>query len=140
MIELGQDNVDLDGYDFIAVGFPIIMGKPISAARVFLKQSKDNLAKMRVGYFLLCGFVDCFDEYAETAIPKELRERAEAVSCFGGSLDPIRFKGFDRFIVKAVRADILGGGDNADQRKDLSLPTIMEPNIVQFANVIKKIG
>lgn len=140
LLELGHDSIDLDGYDFVAVGFPVIMGKPIRAARNFLKNGREALLNTHTGYFMLCGFVDCFDEYAEALIPKELRERAASVSCFGGSLDPSRFKGIDRMIVKAVRSDILGGGDNADQRKDMSLPTIMEPNIVQFANIIKNMG
>jgi menaquinone-dependent protoporphyrinogen oxidase len=140
LLEIGRDSIDLDEYDFIAVGFPIRMGKPFKSARRFLAENSETLSKKRVGYFLLCGFVDCFEEYAESAIPKDLRDGAVAVSCFGGSLDPSRFKGFDRLIVKMVRSDILGGGDNADQRRDMSLPTIMEPNIVQFADLIKNIG
>ena len=140
LLEIGRDSIDLDAYDVLAVGFPIRMGKPIKSARRFLTENSETLLKKRVGYFILCGFVDCFEEYAESAITKELRESSVAISCFGGSLDPGRFKGFDRLIVKMVRSDILGGGDNADQRRDMSLPTIMEPNIVQFADLIKNIG
>ena len=85
----------------------------------------------------LCGFTDCFEEYAEKAIPAQLYERAVAISCFGGSLDYTRFKGFDRFLVKLIRNEILGGGDNADQRSDMSLPTIFEANITQFADKLR---
>ena len=127
LAELGRDSIDLENYDFIAVGFSIRMGKPLPLARSFLRDNAQALKNKRVGYFILCGFVDCFEEYAEKSIPAYLREQAEAISCFGGSLDPLRFKGLDRLVVKMVRADILGGGVNADQRSDMSIPTIMEP-------------
>ena len=139
LFELGRDSIDPEEYDFIAVGFSIRMGKPLPLAKSFLRDNSQILKNKRVGYFMLCGFVDCFEEYAQRAIPTELREQAEVISCFGGSLDPTRFKGFDRLVVKAVRSDILGGGVNADQRSDISLPTIMEPNIVQFADTIRNI-
>ena len=97
----------------------------------------ESLKSVKTAYFICCGFVDCFDEYAEKTIPKCLRESAIEISCLGGSLDPDRFKGLNRFVVKAVRAEILGGGENADERSDMCLPTIMEENISQFADKIR---
>ena len=41
-------------------------------------------------------------------------------------------------MVKSVRSEILGGGDNGDERKDMSLPTIMDENISQLADKIKR--
>ena len=43
-------------------------------------------------------------------------------------------------MVKAVRSEILGGGENGENRTDMSLPTIMDENIAQFADAIKKNG
>ena len=60
------------------------------------------------------------------------------MTCLGGSLDPQRFKGINKLIVKSVRSEILGGGDNGDERKDMSLPTIMDENISQLADKIKR--
>ena len=127
----------LSDYDACVVGFHIRMGKADKRARAYVKAHAAELEKMNAAYFICCGFVDCFEEYAEKSIPRALREKAVALSCLGGSLDPERFKGFDRFIVKAVRAEILGGGENADQRQDMCLPTIMEENISQFADALK---
>ena len=62
---------------------------------------------------------------------------AVAVTCFGGRFDVSAQKGIDKLIVRMIRSDILGGGANGDQRKDMSLPTILENNISQFAEIIR---
>ena len=136
--EIGKDIIDLDAFDVVIVGFSIRMGKAIKAARRFIKSNKDKLAGIRSGYFICCGLVDCFDEYAQKALPKELYDSAMDIACFGGSLDHTKFKGFDRLLVRTIRNEILGGGDNADQRSDMALPTVFEINISQFADSIKQ--
>lgn len=138
LFEIGVSEPDYEDYDICVVGFPIRMAKAEKKARQYLKKNAEILKKMKTAYFLCCGFVDCFDEYVEKCIDKDLRDRAVAVYCLGGSLDPDRFKGIDRIIVKAVRAEILGGGENADQRDDICLPTIMEENVSQFANDLRE--
>lgn len=138
LLEIGKNEIELDGFDLVVLGYPIRMARAMSSARKFIKQNKEKLATLCVAYFICCGFTDCFEEYAEKTIPSPLYERAIAMSCFGGSLDHTRFKGFDRFLVKTIRDEILGGGDNADQRSDMSLPTIFEANISQFVNEIKQ--
>ncbi len=127
----------LEDLDIAVIGFPIRMAKPSKIARRYIKENRDKLLNMRVAYFMCCGFIDCAEEYAEKLLPKELMERAIDIACLGGSLDPARFKGFDKMIVKAVRSEILGGGDNGDERKDMSLPTILDENIAQLADRIK---
>ncbi len=136
--EIGKDIIDLDAFDVVIVGFSIRMGKPVKAARRFIKANKDKLAGMRSGYFICCGLVDCFEEYAQKALPKELYSSAMDIACFGGSLDHTKFKGFDKLLVRTIRNEILGGGDNADQRSDMALPTIFEINISQFADSVKQ--
>ena len=138
MLEIGKDEIDIDAFELVVVGFPIRMAKAQKNARKFLKANADKLKAMKSAYFICCGLVECFDEYAERSIPKELYEGALDIACFGGSLDYTRFKGFDRFLVKTIRSEILGGGDNADQRTDMALPTIFEANISQFADSIKQ--
>ena len=138
LFEMGNDEPDFAEYDAVVVGFPIIMGRAHKIARRFLRLRADDLKKTKAAYYICCGFVDCFEEYAERCVPKHLRASAIDTTCLGGSLDPNRFKGLNRFIVKAVRNEILGGGDNADQRTDMVLPTIMEENISQLADKIRK--
>ena len=139
LFDLSLGEPDLNGYDTLVIGFPIRMGKAMKIARRFIKKHADELVGRRVAYYICCGFVDCFEEYAVKAIPRGLYERAIAVSCLGGSLEPSRFKGLDRLVVKAVRAEILGGGENGEQRSDMSLPTVMDENISQFADKIKSV-
>ena len=138
LLEIGKDEIDLDAFEFVVVGFPIRMARAQKNARRFLKANKDKLSSKRAAYFICCGFTDCFEEYAERSIPGELYEGALDIACFGGSLDHTRFKGFDRLLVKTIRNEILGGGDNADQRHDMTLPTIFEANISQFADSVKQ--
>ena len=138
LLEIGKDEISLDGFDRIVIGFPIKMAKALPAARKFIKQNEEKLLSLPVGYFITCGFTDCFAEYAEKTIPAPLYERALAISCFGGSLDHTRYKGFDRWLVKIIRSEILGGGENADQRSDMTLPTVFEANISQFADKLRK--
>lgn len=139
LIDMSVSTPNLGEYDTVIVGFSVRFGKPMKKARRFLKENAEQLKNVRAAYFICCGFVDCFEEYAERGIPAALRERAVDIACLGGSLDPDKFKGFDRLIVKAVRNEILGGGDNGDERKDMSLPTIMEANITQFADKIRNV-
>lgn len=137
LFEIGVCEPDYDEYDICVIGFPIRMAKAEKKARQFLKKNAEMLKSRRIAFYICCGFVDCFDEYAEKCIPETLCEISVATYCLGGSLDPDRFKGVDKIIVKAVRAEILGGGENADQRDDMSLPTIMEENISQFADALR---
>ena len=139
LFEIGKNEPEIENYDAVVLGFPIVMGKTAKAAKKYIKINFEKLKAARTAYYICCGFVDCFEEYAERCIPKELRESAIDVTCLGGSLDPSRFKGLNKILVKSVRAEILGGGDNGDERKDMVLPTIMEENISQLADKIKKI-
>ena len=129
---------DLAQFDTVVIGFPIRAAKPAKSARKYIKQNISSLLEKRVAYYMCCGFIDCAEEYAEKALPKALKERALTVTCLGGSLDPSRFKGIDKMIVKAVRSEILGGGENGEQRDDMTLPTILDENIAQLADVIKR--
>ena len=129
---------DLAQFDTVVIGFPIRAAKPAKNARKYIKQNIALLLEKRAAYYMCCGFIDCAEEYAEKALPKALKERALTVTCLGGSLAPARFKGIDKMIVKAVRSEILGGGENGEQRDDMTLPTILDENIAQLADVIKR--
>ena len=127
----------LDDFDFVLVGSSIRMGKIHKKVKSFLRENHDKLLSLNTGYFLCLGFVDLFDEYMIKNFPKDLRDNAAAITCFGGDMNPDKHRGFDKMIIKMVRADILGGGDNGQPRDDISLPTINENNISQLAEIIK---
>ena len=132
-----KDVPALSGYDTVVVGFPIRAARPSKSARKFIKEHMKELSECRAAYYMCCGFIDCAEEYAEKVLPAELYEKALCVSCLGGSLDPARFHGLDKLIVKSVRSEILGGGENGEERADMSLPTILDENIVQLADKIR---
>ena len=132
-----DESHDLAEYDVAVIGFPIRMARPAKRAKRYIKEHRDELLKIKSAYYMCCGFIDCAEEYARKALPRELYESALDITCLGGSLDPTRFKGFDKLIVKAVRSEILGGGNNGDQRDDIDLPTILDENISQLADLIK---
>lgn len=132
----GEPIPSIEDYDVVAFGSSIRMAKIDKSLAEYLRKNTDMLLGRRCAYFLCCGFTDCFEDYLYKNIPEKLIENAEAVSCLGGSLDKNKFKGIDRMIISAVRSEILGGGQNGQQREDISLPTIMETNISQFADAI----
>ena len=138
LVDMNESDINLDDFDFVVIGFPIRMGKALKSARKYMKKHEDILLDMDVAYFITCGFIDCFDEYAAKVIPDKLRDSAIDITCLGGSLDVSRFKGFDRLVVKSVRAEILGGGENGEARDDMMLPTVLEENIAQLADKIRK--
>lgn len=133
-----QDNIDLRPFDLVIVGFPIRMAKPCRRARQYMKNNAAILAEKKTAYYMCCGFIDCAEEYAEKALPKNLRGTEVTVTCLGGSLDPSKFRGFDKLVVRAVRNEILGGGENGEQRDDMCLPTILDENIAQLVDLIKQ--
>lgn len=139
VLEMRGAEIAKGEFDLIIVGFPIRMGGAVKAARDYMKKNQELLLSSNAAYFICCGFIDCFEEYAKKAIPAVLLERAVDVECFGGLLDPSRVKGIDKMLIKMLRSEILGGGDNADQRDDMCLPTILDHNIVQLAEKIKEI-
>ena len=132
----GEPVPSIENYDVVVFGSSVRMAKIDKTISEYLRKNTDKLMGRRCAYFLCCGLTDCFEDYLYKNIPESLIENAEAVSCFGGSLDKNRAKGFDRWLISAVRSEILGGGQNGQQRDDLSLPTIMETNISQFADSI----
>lgn len=133
----GGDIPELCGYDVVIFGSNVRMARIDKTLAAFLRKNKDELSARRCAYFLCCGFVDCFEDYLYKNIPEELIDSADAVACFGGRLDTSRAKGLDKMIISMVRSNILGGGDNGQAREDISLPTVLETNIVQFADAIR---
>lgn len=139
LLRVGKDGEavpEIDGYDVVIFGSNVRMAKIDRELSEYLKKNEDKITGVRHAFFLCCGFIDCFEDYLYKNISETLIESAETVACFGGSLDKHKARGFDRFVISVVRSNILGGGDNGQAREDISLPTIMESNIVQFANVI----
>lgn len=129
---------DIKDFDFVLIGSSIRMGKINRRVKNYIKDHIHELSDTKFALFLCLGFVDLFDEYAKKNFPLHVMDDARAVVCFGGEMDPSKQKGIDKLIIKIVRDDITGGGNNGQPREDISLPTINENNISQLAEVIKQ--
>ena len=128
---------DISDFDVIVIGCSIRMGKIHKNIKKYIEENKAGLEKKKVALFLCLGFPELFDEYVIKNFPKDLRDNAIAISCFGGEMDLSRQKGIDKILMKIVRNEIMGGGNNGQPREDMTLPTINEGNISQLAEIIK---
>lgn len=134
----GSCAYDLKDFDFVLIGSSIRMGRINRRVKNYIKDHMNELSGTNYALFLCLGFVDLFDEYARKNFPGKVMDDARAVACFGGEMDLSRQKGIDKLIIKIVRDDIMGGGNNGQPREDISLPTINENNISQLAEIIKQ--
>ena len=132
-----SEGISLEPFDTVVIGFPIRFARPQRSARKYISENAEALKGKRAAYYMCCGFIDCAEEYVRKALPSSLTESALTVTCLGGSFDPARYKGFDKMVIRAIRNEILGGGENGEARKDMVLPTILDENISQLADLIK---
>ena len=128
---------DIADFDVILIGSSIRMGKIHKNIKKYIEDNKAGLLQHKVALFLCLGFPELFDEYVINNFPRELRDSAIGISCFGGEMDLSRQKGIDKILMKIVRNEIMGGGNNGQPREDMTLPTINEGNISQLAEIIK---
>ncbi len=132
---------DPANYDIVVIGGCIRYAKLYKPVREYLKKWDAVLAARPTGYFILCGFPDSAEEYYEKNLTQVQRERAFDLACFGGEMVPAHAKSlWDKLILKIERDNILGGGNNGEQREDMVLPTISEENIAQFAGKLKALS
>lgn len=132
---------DPSAYDIVVIGGCIRYGKLYKPVREYLQKWDAVLAEKQTGYFLLCGYPDSMEEYYEKILTQEQAQRAFDLACFGGEMVPAHAKSlWDKLILKIERDNILGGGNNGDQREDMVLPTISEENIAQFAGKLKALS
>lgn len=138
LADLRESKPDPAEFDFTAVGSPIRMGKLLPAAANYIDETAGRLKALRCGFFICCGYIDSAGEYVRRLIPAELRGAAEEIACFGGELTVKNHKGVERFIVRAMRGDILDDGSRDGEANHLCLPSIMTDSIRRFADVIRR--
>lgn len=125
-----------EGFDVAVIGGSIRMGKINKKLKSYLKSHIDTLNKLHTALFLCCGYTENFDDYVTLNFPKHIIPTL-GIHCFGGELKPEKLKGFDKFIVKMVRASILDEDfENPDPTKS-HLPEIVPENIWRLADTIK---
>ncbi len=128
-----------EGFDVIAMGSSINMGRANKLIRKYMKEHKAVLSEKHTAVFFCCGYPRLFEEYAETQIPKDLTLSLGA-HCFGGELKPEKRSGFDKLVVRAVRNSIRSQDFEESDRDHHQLPELLPENIALLVNSIEKLG
>ena len=138
VIDLNVSAPALDGYDAVVLGGSIRMAKFGKKLRVFMKRNKKALSALPCAVFICCGLPHRYEEYAEIALPRKFTPSL-GVHHFGGELKPEKVKGFDKLVVRSLRASITQADFENSNNADLSLPEIIPENIKLLADTIKKL-
>lgn len=86
------------GFDVVAVGGSIYMGKVQSQISAFCAEKESELLGKPLGLFLCCGLPKQFEQSMAASFSESLRNHAKAVGCFGGELRTGRMKPMHKFI------------------------------------------
>ena len=104
LINLKQEsNPDLKEFNRVIIGGSIHAGQIQKKVKDFCTKNKTKLQSKELGLFVCCMEEG---EKAETqineAFPKELRQSAKALACFGGEFNFEKMNYFQKLIVKKV--------------------------------------
>lgn len=126
VIEINNQEIFLQNYDFIIFGAPIRYGFIHKAVKSFLNQNKECLMNKKVGYFLCGTFKNQIDEVIKNNINKQLYRNARLISCFGGEINFEKLSGFEKIIIRIIK-----------KIRGFSYPTIDKDAIKVFAESVK---
>jgi len=115
-----------DEYDSVIIGSSIYIGQVHKKIKAFINGNLSELLTKKVGLFLVCGFTEKFDEVLVQNFPKELRNHAVSVECFGGEINVGKMNFLHKNIVKVLEKEM-----------DISKIKLMPENIEKLANVMR---
>ena len=138
VVDLLVNTPDPSEYDAVVLGGSIRFGSFNKKLKVFLKNNKEKLTALPCAVYICCGLPHRYDEYAEIVLPRKFYPSL-GVHHFGGELKPERVKGFDKMVIKSVRASITNADFENNNNQELSLPEIIPENINLLAEELKKL-
>ena len=138
IVDLSVSTPELCSYDAAVLGGSIHFGGFNKKLKRFLKDNKGAISSLPTAVYICCGLPHRYDEYAEIALPRGF-EPSLGVYHFGGELKPDKLRGFDKLVVKNLRASITMADFEDNKTHDLSLPEIMPENIKLVAEELKKL-
>ena len=127
-----------DGFDVAVIGGSIRMGSINKKLKKYIKTHTSALSCIETALFLCCGYTENFDDYILLNFPRHFAPSL-GMHCFGGELKPEKLKGFDKFVVKMVRASILDEDFEHPDPDSSPLPEIVPENIWRLADAIKEL-
>ena len=125
-----------EGYDVAVIGGSVRMGRISKRLKNYLRTHEDALGELQTALFLCCGYTENFDDYVALNFPKSIIPSL-GIHCFGGELKPEKLRGFDKFVVKMVRSDILNEDFEHPDPTKSPLPEIVPENIWRLADAIR---
>lgn len=127
-----------NGYQAVAVGSFIRMGKIHRRIKQYLRTYEATLSAMPTAVFFCCGYPKQFEEYTETQLSRKL-VCSLGVHCFGGELKPEKLHGFDKLAVWGMRTAIQTQDFEKPDEKRHELPELWVENIALLADKIEQI-
>jgi menaquinone-dependent protoporphyrinogen oxidase len=127
-----------DGFDVAVIGGSVRMGRINKVLRTYLKTNAEKLNAIDTALFLCCGFTENFDDYVSMNFPKSIFPSL-GIHCFGGELKPEKLKGFDKFIVKRVRATMKYEQFDDPDPNASPLPEIVPETIWRLSDAIRRL-
>ena len=104
LIDLAKQTMpNLTGYDAVAVGGSIYMGKVQAQVSAFCSEHESELLQKPLGLFLCCGLPQNLEQIMAASFPETLRKHAKASGCFGGELRTNRMKPMHKFIANMMQ-------------------------------------
>ena len=125
-----------EDFDVAVIGGSIRMGSINKNLKKYIKTYASALSQISTALFLCCGYTENFDDYVTLNFPKHLFPSL-GIHCFGGELKPEKLKGFDKFVVRMVRASILDEDFESPDPNASPLPEIVPENIWRLSDSIK---
>lgn len=116
----------IEEYDTIIIGSSIYVGQIHKKVKTFISDNLSELKKKNVGLFLVCGFIDKFDETVAANFPKEFREHAQSIECFGGELNVEKMNFLHKSVMKMIEKEV-----------DVSSIKLMPENIKKMINEMR---
>ncbi len=125
-----------EDFDIAVIGGSIRMGSINKKLKRYIKTYTQALSQISTALFLCCGYTENFDDYVTLNFPRHLIPSL-GVHYFGGELKPEKLKGFDKFVVRMVRASILDEDFEHPDPNASPLPEIVPENIWRLADSIR---
>jgi len=92
----------LDGFDTIAIGGSVYIGKIAKKLRAFCDRNLTALLEKRLGIFLCCALEEDADKFFAANFASELLKHSKTTEVFGSDARLEKMSFFDKSVIKAV--------------------------------------
>lgn len=128
LCDLAQPVPALEGFDCVALGGGVRMGRWNKRARRFAERRAQELRGKRLGLFVCSAEMDKAREVlARQGLPEGLLESAVAVEGVGGEMEVEQLRGFEKLIVNMV---------SKQENNPFRLDGVRQERVLRFAQAL----